>query len=63
MRLLFHRHFILYHFLPWIMVSYTPICLHPWSEQGPSLIHYGEPEDKSFYLAVTRPWNAENAGW
>ena len=58
MRLLFHRHFILYHFLPWIMVSYTPICL-----QGPSLIHYGEPEDKSFYLAVTRPWNAENAGW
>ena len=54
----------MYHFLPWIMVNYTPICLHPWAEQGPPLIHYGElREDKGFYLAVTRPWNAENAGW
>ena len=53
----------MYHFLPWIMVSYTPICLHPWAEHGPPLIYYGEPGDKGFYLAVTRLWNAENAEW
>ena len=67
MRLIFHQHFI---FLSWrvsfLAMDYGELHTHlspPLSWTRPPSHSLRRAEGKGFYLAVTRPWNAENAGW